>query len=390
MELQIMALQDIKPYKRNARKNDHAVDAVAESIRQCGYVAPIIVDEDCVILAGHTRWKALKQLGRDQCEVVVRPGLSEEQKRKYRLLDNKTTELAEWDYELLAAELDGLDFGGAEFDWGLEFGSSNEEEQTPSRKLRDYGGTKLDDSELEQLRQRVQNSKYVYYSYSGGRDSTRALVLTYQQQVDMGKQVEVLYVDNGYELPDIKCHILRVCQQIGAKLRILHSDIDFLTYYGEKNRLPDSIHRDCIELTINRPMDQYIASVVGEEDYVLVRGGQPKQRTALSSTQLYQTVESKPHMIIWNPLFEMSAEDLAISVPEWPGYKNGFDRTACWCCPFQKPKQWTALQKWYPMLHTELQGILSTTPFVRHPGDGYLKYIDQYWAEGLGVDVMYK
>lgn len=124
MELQIMALKDIKPYKRNARKNDHAVGAVAESIRQCGYVAPIIVDEDCVILAGHTRWKALKQLGRDQCEVVVRPGLSEEQKRKYRLLDNKTAELAAWDMELLAAELDGLDFEGAEFDWGLSAAES--------------------------------------------------------------------------------------------------------------------------------------------------------------------------------------------------------------------------------------------------------------------------
>lgn len=138
MELQIMALKDIKPYKRNARKNDHAVEAVAESIRQCGYVAPIIVDEDCVILAGHTRWKALKQLGRDQCEVVVRPGLSEEQKRKYRLLDNKTAELAEWDMELLAAELDGLDFEGAEFDWGISEKSSESpldlDEEEPEEK----------------------------------------------------------------------------------------------------------------------------------------------------------------------------------------------------------------------------------------------------------------
>lgn len=120
MQLKIVPLDTIKLYKRNARKNDKAVDAVAESIRQCEYVAPIIVDEDNVILAGHTRLKALRTLGYAEAEVVVKPGLSEEQKRKYRLLDNKTSELAEWDYDLLAGELDGLDFGDLELDWGLD------------------------------------------------------------------------------------------------------------------------------------------------------------------------------------------------------------------------------------------------------------------------------
>jgi len=122
LNLETMLLADIRPYKRNPRRNDRAVDAVAESIRQCQYVAPIVVDERGVILAGHTRWKALARLGRTEAEVVVRPGLSEEQKRKYRLLDNKTAELAEWDPDLLAAELDGLDLDGLEFDWGLASG----------------------------------------------------------------------------------------------------------------------------------------------------------------------------------------------------------------------------------------------------------------------------
>lgn len=120
MELKTIALSQIKPYKRNARKNDAAVEAVTESIRQCGYVAPIILDENDVILAGHTRWKALKALGRAEAQVIVKAGLSDEQKRKYRLLDNKTAELSEWDYDLLALELDGLDLEGLELDWGLE------------------------------------------------------------------------------------------------------------------------------------------------------------------------------------------------------------------------------------------------------------------------------
>lgn len=127
MELATLKLTDIKPYERNARKNDQAVSAVAESIRQCEYIAPIIVDENHVILAGHTRWKALKKLGRTEAQCVVKSGLTDEQKRKYRLLDNKTAELAEWDFDLLADELDGLNFRGVDFGFFKDGGLSDEE-----------------------------------------------------------------------------------------------------------------------------------------------------------------------------------------------------------------------------------------------------------------------
>lgn len=119
MELKLLPISDIYPYENNPRRNDAAVEAVAESIRQCGYIAPIIIDENNVILAGHTRYKALKLLGKEQAEVIIKAGLSEEQKRKYRLLDNKTAEIAEWDFERLVAELDDLDFGELVLDWGL-------------------------------------------------------------------------------------------------------------------------------------------------------------------------------------------------------------------------------------------------------------------------------
>ncbi len=118
MELKKMKLSEIKPYGKNPRKNDGAVDAVAESIKQCGYCSPIIVDENNVVLAGHTRLKALKKLGREECEVVVKEGLTEEQKQKYRILDNKTGEFAEWDFNVLDAQLPSLDFG--DFDFGFD------------------------------------------------------------------------------------------------------------------------------------------------------------------------------------------------------------------------------------------------------------------------------
>lgn len=115
MKLEKLELSEITPYENNPRKNDEAVNAVAESIRQCSYITPIIVDEDHVIIAGHTRYKALMALGESEAECLVCDGLTEEQKKKYRFLDNKTGEKATWDLMKLEVELEGLDLEGFDF-----------------------------------------------------------------------------------------------------------------------------------------------------------------------------------------------------------------------------------------------------------------------------------
>lgn len=117
-KLKTLKLTEVIPYKNNPRINDSAVEAVKESIRQCEYIAPIIVDENNIILAGHTRLKAMQELGKDKAEIMQVSGLTEQQKRKYRLLDNKTNELAMWDFDKLDIELSDLDFEG--FDFGFD------------------------------------------------------------------------------------------------------------------------------------------------------------------------------------------------------------------------------------------------------------------------------
>lgn len=119
MELTKVKIEQLKPYKNNPRYNEEAVLAVMESFKQVGYVTPIVVDEDYNILAGHTRHQALLFSGVDDVDVVIVPGLTDEQKRKFRLLDNKTQEYAEWDLDKLKIELDGLDFGDFGF-WDRE------------------------------------------------------------------------------------------------------------------------------------------------------------------------------------------------------------------------------------------------------------------------------
>lgn len=113
-----LSVNDIHPYPNNPRINDEAVAYVVESMNQTGNLDPIEVDENNVILSGHTRLLALEQLGVTETECVRYTGLTEEQKKKYRILANQTQSIAEWDFEKLREELDGLNFG--DFDFGFE------------------------------------------------------------------------------------------------------------------------------------------------------------------------------------------------------------------------------------------------------------------------------
>ncbi len=105
MEVLQRPIREITPYENNPRNNDSAVDAVAASIREFGWQQPIVVDKDGVIIAGHTRYKAAKKLHLKEVPVVVADNLTEEQIKAYRLADNKSGELAEWDFAALEEEL---------------------------------------------------------------------------------------------------------------------------------------------------------------------------------------------------------------------------------------------------------------------------------------------
>lgn len=122
-------IEDIIPYENNPRINDDAVAGVVESIKQCGELDPIEVDENNVILSGHTRLLAYKELEYKQVSVLKITGLTEPQKRKYRLLTNKTGEVAAWDFDKLELELEGLDFDGFDFGFDVDLPSLEEDAQ---------------------------------------------------------------------------------------------------------------------------------------------------------------------------------------------------------------------------------------------------------------------
>jgi len=117
MHIELWNTDRLIPYEKNPRLNDPAVDAVAASLKEFGWRQPIVVDAEGVIVVGHTRWKGAKKLGLSQVPVHVAVDLTPEQARAYRIADNQTATLADWDPALLTLELKGLE--ALDFDLGL-------------------------------------------------------------------------------------------------------------------------------------------------------------------------------------------------------------------------------------------------------------------------------
>jgi len=138
MEYVKVPFKDLIPYANNPRINDAAIPAVETSIEQVGYITPIVVNESNVILAGHTRYRALYNLAMDdgEIEVIRVTGATPDDEKKFRLLDNKTGEFAKWDLDLLMEELDTIDL--EDFEWfGEEIEQAAEKEVKEAKEKKE-------------------------------------------------------------------------------------------------------------------------------------------------------------------------------------------------------------------------------------------------------------
>jgi len=125
LRLEYLPVSELIPYTKNPRKNDAAVERIANLIKEYGFKKPILVDEKNnknEIIAGHTRLKAALLLGIEKVPVIFADDLSQEQVKAFRIADNKSGEWAEWDFNLLAQEINDLNEGG----WELSLTGFNE------------------------------------------------------------------------------------------------------------------------------------------------------------------------------------------------------------------------------------------------------------------------
>jgi len=124
MQIELHPIDSITPYENNPRLNEAAVDAVARSLKEFGFRQPIVVDKDSVIVVGHTRYKAARKLGLTHVPVHVATDLTPAQAKAYRIADNQTATLAEWNTDLLPAEL--MDLKSLDFNLDLLGFDANE------------------------------------------------------------------------------------------------------------------------------------------------------------------------------------------------------------------------------------------------------------------------
>ena len=169
MNIVELSIHDLVPYENNPRNNIEAVEYVANSIEKFGFKVPIVVDTNNVIVAGHTRYMASKKLGLETVPCIVADDLTEEQIKAFRLADNKVSEIATWDDELLAIELSDIvdidmsDFGFVDLS---DVVTESDDTYTTDINIPQYEptgenvalGACLDDSKTEALLMEIENS----------------------------------------------------------------------------------------------------------------------------------------------------------------------------------------------------------------------------------------
>ena len=163
MEITKRRLADIVPYAGNAKKHDkRQINNVAESIKQYGFVQPIVIDRDGVIVIGHCRALAAQKLGMEEVPCVCVDDLTPEQVNALRLVDNKSNE-SDWDFDLLADELPGLDLSAFDFDWDFrdtdETELTNEEREQEFREQMERGELSDDDEEYQEFLKKFEAKK---------------------------------------------------------------------------------------------------------------------------------------------------------------------------------------------------------------------------------------
>lgn len=162
MQIEYLKTSSIKPYEKNAKKHDKKqVNNVAESIKQFGFVQPVVVDKNNNIIIGHCRLEAAKKLHLDEVPCVLVDDLTDEQVKKLRLLDNKLNE-SEWDIDLIAEEIAELDFDDFDVDWELP---EDEETETYEQRMQEFqarmesGELSEDDEEYQEFLQKFEAKK---------------------------------------------------------------------------------------------------------------------------------------------------------------------------------------------------------------------------------------
>lgn len=366
-ELKLVDIDKLIPYANNARTHsDEQIEQIQLSIREFGFVNPILVDRDFNIIAGHGRLLAAKAEGLSKIPCVPVEHLTEAQRKAYMIADNRLAEKAGWDMDILRVELDelrGMDFNIELTGFDIsDFEDLLEQERDENKEDAQKVTAPEEEFFLEkEIIDELQAASKVYIMFSGGRDSSVCSFLMIPILKKMGKDFELLFVDTGVEMPSVSEYVVRYAEHFGAKLTVVRNGPDFFSHYESKKMWPNAIYRDCIGVLIKTPAEKYISTQISDgETYMVIRGARGNQATDRSQGQkMYSNKGTgiKGDVLHLNPLYNLTQEafdgyekQLSEAFGIWEGYAKGFRRTACWCCPFQTVDQYDTIRKELPFL----------------------------------------
>lgn len=356
---ELVPVGELIPYVNNARTHsDGQIAKLQSSIREFGFVNPVLIDGNKNIIAGHGRVEAAKREGINEVPCVFVEHLTDAQRKAYILADNRLAEMAGWDMELVQLELDELqmmdfDVDALRFDFEEEIAKF---ERVERRKQNDPTNiVKAEELVIEDEIWQELEGKKLFFTFSGGQDSATAVFLVAPLLKERGLDFELLFVDTGVELPGVQEYVIRFAEYYGYPLKILREGPDFFEVYEKKKAFPNAIYRDCIMALIGNVANKHMKSQCEPgQKAVNIRGGKNSQATNLSRGQKYY---EKDGMFIFNPLWDLSEQAfekyknlLKEQFGLWEGYDKGFVRTACWCCPFQTVQQYDTIKKELPFM----------------------------------------
>ena len=403
MEIVYLPIGELKPFQKNPKRHPRRqIDALKKSMETFGYTNPVIINKDNMVVAGHGRLLAAKELGFTEIP-TIKLDLPYEKAVAYVLADNRLAELAEND-DKLTAEILEMVKDNPDIDMEA-VGYNDSEMETLLKEIQKHdniykpgGGpqTKVDefinDAEKalyadEEAKELFKGRSTVLYTYSGGMDSTFALLWGLRNFPNL-KHVPI-FSDTGYEFPGMTAHIHAVCKHLGVEPVIVRPKIDIFSYWQEKGRFFNMIVPECQSNLIFEPIDEYISTYDPSDVIILSgsRGDQVRRLSKKSKTSGSMNPKMKDYQY-YHPCFDITYEIeyqtvMESGIPIWEGYAMGFKRSACWCCPGQSSQQAYALQKNYPGLANVIRRWEKKLNMNFKSKDKNFDSLVEYWEKKL-------
>lgn len=342
----------LKPYERNPRKNKYAVDALAKSIQRVGNNDPIEVNEDYVILCGHTRKKALDKLNIKTTDIIIIKGLTEEQQNEYRITNNKTGEIAEWDFEVLEEDFSVEELVGFGFD--INEVTDNDEDVVSTicksdREKRKEIDIPADESELN-IYKWIDSFANILVMFSGGKDSMALVADLLDNGIDKNK-MKLIFNRTPLDYEDLENFVLKFSDKVGIKVDIIgeKKTEKEKTEMFERNGFPLPYMSWCTGTWKVQPFNKYIKeNCKNREEYILCQGWRREESEFRYSAK--DRVMHGVHKIrMARPILDYSTDDVynIIKKHGWELHKcySYYDRLGCIYCFSKTREEWDLMRE---------------------------------------------